>query len=148
MITNPVVLITLSPPDAVNVEEEAIYYSAFVAKITKEMGSPVLNLLHGAVGMSGEAGELLDSVKKTWAYNRPVDRVNIVEELGDLRFYMQMVMIQLKISEEEVIQGNVDKLAKRYIGLTYSDIAAQIRADKQSPQVGQGERYEPTNRSR
>lgn len=38
-----------------------------------------------ATGVSGEAGELLDAVKKSVVYKKPLDRENVVEELGDLR---------------------------------------------------------------
>lgn len=104
-------------------------YSEFVNSRTKRLGSSTLDILHAAVGISGEAGELLDAVKKVWIYNKPIDRANIVEELGDLRFYMQGLMTELGITEEEVIQGNVDKLQTRY-PIGYTDAAAIARADK------------------
>lgn len=47
------------------------------------------NLIHMAVGIAGEAGELLDQVKKATIYRKPLDRENVVEELGDLEFYME-----------------------------------------------------------
>jgi NTP pyrophosphatase (non-canonical NTP hydrolase) len=89
------------------------------------------DLWHMATGVSGEAGELLDAIKKHVIYNKPIDRANIVEELGDLRFYMQGIMNNLNITEEEIIEGNKAKLSVRYNGLKYSDQAAQDRADKQ-----------------
>jgi NTP pyrophosphatase (non-canonical NTP hydrolase) len=110
-----------------------VYYSEFVARLAKPMGSPTLDILHAAVGVSGEAGELLDAVKKNWAYNKPLDRENIVEELGDLRFYMQHMMNLLNITDHEVIKHNLEKLQKRYAE-GYSDKAAQERADK-APEV-------------
>lgn len=104
-------------------------YSDFVYSRTKDMESGTLDLVHAVVGVSGEAGELLDAIKKVWVYNKPIDRANIVEELGDLRFYMQALMNFLGITEEEVIQGNVNKLQARY-PLGYDDSAAIARADK------------------
>lgn len=110
---------------------ETIRYDAFVALLFKiDPGSNVMNLLHAAVGVSGESGELLDAIKKHWIYNKPLDRTNVVEELGDLRFYIQALMNVLGISEQEVLQTNANKLATRYKGLQYSDKAAQQRADK------------------
>ena len=44
-------------------------------------------LMHCAVGIAGEAGELLDCVKKHWKYGKDFDRNNAVEECGDLLFY-------------------------------------------------------------
>jgi NTP pyrophosphatase (non-canonical NTP hydrolase) len=119
--------VSLPKPDGAT---EIVRYDIFVASLFKVMNPNVLNQLHAAVGISGEAGELLDAIKKVWVYNKPLDRENVIEELGDLRFYIQAMMIYASITEQEVLQHNADKLAKRYIGLRYSDQAAQDRADK------------------
>jgi NTP pyrophosphatase (non-canonical NTP hydrolase) len=89
------------------------------------------HMLHMAVGISGEAGELLDAVKKHIIYCKPVDRVNLVEELGDLEFYMEGVRQAAGISREETLNANKLKLlGKRYASGSYSDAQAQDRADK------------------
>ena len=110
-------------------EGRSIYYAKFVGDLVKPMGGFKLNLVHAAIGVSGEAGELLDAIKKTWVYNKELDRANVIEELGDMRFYMQALMNELCITEEEVIQANVDKLSIRYKE-GYTDAAAIARADK------------------
>ena len=91
------------------------------------------HLLHMAVGVSGEAGELLDAVKKAVIYQKPLDRENVIEELGDLRFYMAGLMNALNISEAELLYANNAKLAKRYAAGSYSNEQAQERADKAEP---------------
>lgn len=115
-------------------------YPEFVAALLKEMGTPTLNILHAAVGISGESGELLDAVKKHWAYGKELDITNVIEELGDLEFYMQAMRNLLQLTREEVIAVNMAKLAQRYEGLTYSDEAAIARADK----AHQEETFHPT----
>ena len=105
-------------------------YADFVGRLFKTMGTPEASLMHAAVGISGEAGELLDTIKKTWVYNKPLDRANVIEELGDLFFYTTWLMEFLGISKEEVLTANINKLAVRYPNLKYSDEAAQARADK------------------
>lgn len=85
--------------------------------------------LHMAVGICGEAGELLDAVKKAVIYRLKIDRKNVVEELGDLEFYMEGLRQAYDITREETIEANIAKLGKRY-GEKYSDNAAQERADK------------------
>jgi uncharacterized protein YabN with tetrapyrrole methylase and pyrophosphatase domain len=45
---------------------------------------------------------------------KPADRKNVVEELGDLRFYIQATQQMYDISEGEVLQFNAHKLAERY----------------------------------
>ena len=88
------------------------------------------NLLHLALGISGEAGEVADAVKKSVIYNKPLDRDNIIEELGDLEFYMEGLRQAIGVTSEEVIESNVQKLGKRYASGKYSDKQAQDRADK------------------
>lgn len=87
------------------------------------------HLLHMAIGVAGESGELLDAVKKYVIYNKPPDRENMIEELGDLEFYMAGLRAALVLSRDEVIAHNIAKLEKRYAS-GYSDKAAQERADK------------------
>jgi NTP pyrophosphatase (non-canonical NTP hydrolase) len=94
------------------------------------MANPrIVHLLHMAIGIAGEAGELLDAVKKAAIYNKPLDVENIIEEMGDLEFYMAGVRSYLRVARDSILKANVDKLNKRYAG-KYSDQKAQDRADK------------------
>lgn len=106
------------------------------AAIQDQLSPTKVDLLHMAVGISGEAGELLDAVKKHTVYNKDINRENIVEELGDLEFYMEGLRQVLKISREETLEANITKLATgknaRYKD-GYTDAAAQARADKMDP---------------
>lgn len=88
------------------------------------------HLLHMAVGISGEAGELLDAVKKAVIYCKPIDMDNVIEELGDLEFYMEGLRDKLGITREQCLEANITKLGKRYAAGSYSNKAAQDRADK------------------
>ena len=92
------------------------------------------NSLHMAVGISGEAGELLDAIKKAVIYNKPLDRENVIEELGDLEFYMEGLRAELGITREQTIEANIAKLltgekARYKLGM-YTDNQAIQRADK------------------
>lgn len=107
-----------------------VLYQAFVALLAKDMGGRTEDLLHAAVGICGEAGELMDAVKKHWAYGKDLDRDNIIEELGDLEWYMQLARLVIGVSRAEVLEANQAKLSVRYAGLGYSDDAAIARADK------------------
>jgi NTP pyrophosphatase (non-canonical NTP hydrolase) len=116
----------------------SIVYSDMVAALAKkgevianELTAEDAHLLHMTVGVSGEAGELLDAVKKAVIYRKPLDRENVIEELGDLEFYMEGLRQGLGITQQETIDANIAKLSKRYEGLQYSDKSAQLRADKQ-----------------
>lgn len=89
------------------------------------------HVLHMAVGISGESGELLDAIKKYTIYGKPLDRENVVEELGDLEFYMEGLRAAFNITRSETLTANKYKLlGKRYASGKYSDEQAQARADK------------------
>lgn len=81
------------------------------------------------VGVAGEAGELLDAIKRHVIYNKELDRNNVVEEIGDLLFYLQGVFNETGITRQECLEHNIAKLRIRY-GSKYSNKAAQERADK------------------
>lgn len=104
-------------------------YPQFVQSRTKDLDSDTLNMLHMAVGISGEAGELLDAIKKVWVYGKEPDWGNIREELGDLLFYIQGLANILGDNIDDLIESNMFKLTKRY-PTGYSDQAAIARADK------------------
>lgn len=87
------------------------------------------HLLHMGVGICGEAGELIDAIKKAVIYNKELDVRNVIEELGDIEFYMEGLRQGLGISREVTIEANLAKLSIRY-AKGYTDEAAQARADK------------------
>ena len=100
------------------------------ADIKRELTPEQASLLHMGCGVSTEANELLDAIKKHTMYQKPLDVENIKEELGDLLFYMSNLMQSVGLSFEEVLQHNIDKLSVRYASGSYSNSQAQQRADK------------------
>jgi NTP pyrophosphatase (non-canonical NTP hydrolase) len=106
-----------------------VRYDRFVLQLFKlDTFAQMMN--HAALGVCGEAGELADAIKKHIHYGKPLDHENVIEELGDLRFYMQAIQNMLGITEQELLQHNANKLAARYGSLTYSDKDAVERKDK------------------
>jgi len=127
---NPPIFVSVSTePGISSAERETIRYDQFVAKLLKQLPEP-LNACHIAMGIAGEAGEFVDAVKKEYIYNKPRDVENVIEELGDLEFYLQAAYNHYGLVRSEVLQANAIKLEKRYAGLYYSDLAAIQRADK------------------
>ena len=100
------------------------------AEIIAELAPKKASALHMAIGISGEAGELLDAIKKWVMYGKPLDVENVIEELGDLEFYMEGLRAELGLTREAVILANIAKLNKRYASGKYSNQQAQDRADK------------------
>lgn len=99
--------------------------------IISQLSNSDANLIHMVIGVSSEAGELLDAIKKKVIYQKPLDLLNVVEELGDIEFYLEGIRQELNISREATLTANINKLSKRYAKLTYTDADAIARADKQ-----------------
>ena len=92
---------------------------------------------HAATGVATEAGEALDAIKKFVIYGKPLDRENLIEELGDLEFYMLALRNACNITREETLRATMKKLRARY-GAKYSDQAAQLRVDKETETESSG----------
>lgn len=75
-----------------------------------------IRILHAAMGICTEAGELMDAVKKYLFYGKEMDQVNMVEELGDLGWYEEILMDTLSVVRGAVERINIKKLKKRYEG--------------------------------
>lgn len=71
-------------------------------------------LLHGVIGLCTESGELLDALKKTLFYNKPLDVVNVKEELGDLLWYIAIIMDSIGTNFDTECGRVIDKLKSRY----------------------------------
>lgn len=69
---------------------------------------------HCCLGISGEAGEVIDLIKKSIYYNKTLDRAKVTEELGDLMFYIVNLASALDIRMDTVLRMNVDKLYERF----------------------------------
>lgn len=73
-----------------------------------------IRLLHAAIGLSTEAGELLDALKKHIFYGKELDITNIKEELGDSLWYTAEGVDACGSTLEEVMITNIRKLRSRY----------------------------------
>jgi NTP pyrophosphatase (non-canonical NTP hydrolase) len=99
--------------------------------IAEELTPDDCHRLHMAVGISGEAGELLDAIKKAVIYRKPLDVQNVKEECGDLLFYITGMLDSIGSNLDQVISENMEKLSKRYSSLSYSNNQAIQRMDKE-----------------
>lgn len=71
-------------------------------------------LLNGCMGLCGEAGEVIDVLKKHRAQGHSLDADRIVDELGDCMWYAAEIAHALGVTLEDVAKHNIAKLAKRY----------------------------------
>lgn len=99
-------------------------------QILQTMSAQQAHLVHMAMGIAGEAGELLDAIKKSAIYGKQLDMDNVMEELGDLEFYMEGLRRALLIKRDQTLKHNYLKLGNRYENHKYSDEQAIERRDK------------------
>jgi NTP pyrophosphatase (non-canonical NTP hydrolase) len=97
-----------------------------------------MDLLHAALGAGSDAGELVDAVKKHLIYGKPLDVDNVIEEIGDVMWFLSLACRAIGVDLDSCCQHNIVKLAKRYPE-KYSDELAAMRLDKNENSAGEGE---------
>lgn len=71
-------------------------------------------ILNGVLGIAGEGGEVADIVKKNLFQGHELDKDKLVDELGDVMWYIAIMAEGLGVSLEEIARHNILKLLKRY----------------------------------
>ena len=100
-------------------------YSDVVTRITPN----IAKLLHAHLGLSSEVGEIGDALKKHIAYGKPLDTENLIEEVGDVMWYIACLVSALGADFESILTQNIDKLKKRYPE-GFTEKHATMRLDK------------------
>lgn len=83
-------------------------------------------LMHAALGLATETGELLNALLLHVENGTPLDTVNLGEEIGDLFWYLALAMDELELDPAKVAEVNIAKLRARYPD-RYEDSAAVDR---------------------
>lgn len=73
-----------------------------------------LMLLNGILGMNGEAGEVADILKKHLFQGHELDAEKIMNEAGDVLWYIALVAESLGYTLEQFAEFNLAKLRARY----------------------------------
>lgn len=71
-------------------------------------------LINYGLGIAGEAGEVADLIKKASFHGHHINKDDVKKELGDVLWYVSQLARLAGLTFEEVAQGNIDKLMKRY----------------------------------
>jgi len=67
-----------------------------------------------SMGLAGEAGEVIDVLKKHIFHGHDLDREKLKKEFGDAEWYLTALEISNGFTKDEILQANVEKLRKRY----------------------------------
>ena len=96
--------------------------AALLQRITEldvEHDADVPRLLTAALGLTAEAGEFTEVVKKIILQGKPYNEENVFHlkrELGDICWYIAQACMALDTTFDEIIEMNVEKLQSRYPG--------------------------------
>ena len=97
-------------------------YAALLTRMNNlelEQDCNIPPLLTAALGLTAEAGEFTEVVKKIILQGKPYNEDNVFHmkrELGDICWYIAQACMALDTSFDEIIEMNVDKLKARYPG--------------------------------
>lgn len=90
-----------------------------------------IRLLHAGIGMCTESGEFIDQLKKAIFYGKPLDKVNLLEEIGDTCFYLGIALDVLGSDFDTEQRKNIAKLKARYGDKFSSEAAINRDLDKE-----------------
>lgn len=71
-------------------------------------------LWNGVLGLCGETGEVADLLKKHKFQGHTLDRDKMVEELGDVAWYLAVTAHAIGYNLGDILTGNIEKLKVRY----------------------------------
>lgn len=75
------------------------------------------NYIYPTLGLSGEAGEVAEKIKKIIRDKDgsvgKEDREELEKELGDVLWYISQIATELKINLEDIAANNLEKLLSR-----------------------------------
>ena len=84
------------------------------AQRTSNTASEKEKITTGAMGLAGEAGEVIDLVKKHLYQGHALDREDLIDEASDCLWYIAEIATGLGVTLEDIAQHNIDKLKQRY----------------------------------
>jgi NTP pyrophosphatase (non-canonical NTP hydrolase) len=71
-------------------------------------------LQEGLMGLSGEAGEAIDILKKHLWQGHDLDKQHLALELGDVQWYLTLAAHALGYSLNDILRMNIHKRNQRY----------------------------------
>jgi NTP pyrophosphatase (non-canonical NTP hydrolase) len=95
-------------------------------------------LLHAAIGIATESGEILEQVHNSLKAGREVDSVNISEESSDVMWYYAIFGRELKLDFHQGLRNNIDKLRKRFGAKFNTDGALNRDLDAERKELKKG----------
>jgi NTP pyrophosphatase (non-canonical NTP hydrolase) len=107
--------------------KRGLFYGADIDLRTSHAASTSVNyppgladLIHGIIGVFGEAGEMMEHLHKVLSGESELDHVNLLEEIGDLEWYLACIHRFIGTRPSQAWETNIRKLDKRYPGRSFT----------------------------
>lgn len=122
-------------------QKAAIRTEAPVDKAIERLNYPltqkdVLRHLHAALGITTEAGEIADLLKRWLFYGKVFTQQQMEEEIGDLLWYIALAADAVGLNMEVIMERNIAKLKARYPDRFTQDAALNRDADRERLAMG------------
>ena len=85
-----------------------------LAQRTSNTTCSTSKLVNGVMGLNGESGECIDIVKKAEFQGHNLDTDKLIDELGDVLWYIAEICTALNVDMSEIARRNIEKLKQRY----------------------------------
>ena len=114
---------------------ESLDYAALLTRTNQlelEDDCNVPQLMTAAFGLSAEAGEFTEVVKKIILQGKPYNEENVFHmkrELGDICWYLAQACMALDTDFDEILKMNVEKLSSRYPEGTFDVFQSENRQE-------------------
>lgn len=89
-------------------------YQRMAMRTAGEYETDYDQLRNAAYGLNGEAGEVIDLLKKHEFQGHDLPDEKLIDECGDVLWYCALLADALGFTLEQVMNRNIDKLRKRY----------------------------------
>ncbi|WP_367357623.1 nucleoside triphosphate pyrophosphohydrolase family protein [Mesotoga sp.] len=90
------------------------HFTKDVIRTVNKTLEPNEHLTNAALGLTGEAGEVAEIVKKAMFQGHSLNRDKIAEELGDVMFYVAYMVDTIGMTLDQIMSQNVTKRRNRY----------------------------------
>lgn len=103
------VFLHIATPHSMNMRD----YQANAMRTARGMEDPS-SLANWGLGLAGEAGEVVELIKKSLYHGKVLDKSELAKELGDVMWYVAAIATQTGLDLDAIAETNVSKLAMRY----------------------------------
>jgi NTP pyrophosphatase (non-canonical NTP hydrolase) len=95
-------------------EYQKLAARTLIDKPDRQITNNEIMIIWNAIGLAGEAGEVVDTIKKAIFHQHGLNQTELTKEIGDVLWYVAALCTKLGIDMETVMQQNIDKLLARY----------------------------------